>query len=89
MAFLSLFFATFIVLSLGVASTGVDWITAFSSAGTALANVGPALGEQVGLSGNFSGLTNSAKWMLSFGMLIGRLELFSVLVLFSPTFWRG
>ena len=89
MAFMSLFFATFIVLALGVASTGVDWITAFSSAGTALANVGPGLGEQVGPAGNFSGLNDSAKWMMSFGMLIGRLELFSVLVLFSPTFWRG
>lgn len=89
MAFLSLFFGTLVILALAVASTGVDWMTAFSSAGTALANVGPGLGEHVGPAGNFASLTDSAKWLLSFGMLIGRLELFSVLVLFSPTFWRG
>lgn len=89
LAFLSLFFATFVLLSLALASTGADWITAFSSAGTALANVGPGLGDQVGPSGTFGGLTDSAKWLMSIGMLIGRLELWSAIVLLSPAFWRA
>jgi len=89
MAFLTLFFGMFILLAIGISSTGEDWITSFSSAGTALANVGPGLGEKVGPAGNFGGLTDTAKWIMSLGMLVGRLELFSVLVLFSPAFWRG
>ncbi len=89
MSFLTLFMATFLLLSLAIATTGVDWITAFSSAGTALANVGPGLGEDVGPAGTFGGLNNAAKWLMSLGMLIGRLELFSVLVLLSPRFWRA
>lgn len=89
MNFLTLFMAAFLLLSLGIAATGTDWITALSSAGTALANVGPGLGDQVGPSGNFSGLEDAAKWMMSLGMLVGRLELFSVLVLLSPRFWRA
>ncbi len=89
MAFMTLFLVIFILLSAAISGTGEDWITSFSSAGTALANVGPGLGEKVGPAGNFSGLADSAKWLMSAGMLIGRLEVFSVLVLFSPAFWRG
>jgi trk system potassium uptake protein TrkH len=89
MNFMSLFLAAFLLLSLGIAATGTDWVTALSSAGTALANVGPGLGEQVGPSGNFSGLESTAKWLMSLGMLTGRLELFSVLVLLAPRFWRA
>ena len=89
MAFMTLFLASFIVLALAIASTGADWITSFSSAGTALANVGPGLGEHVGPSGTFSGLTDAGKWMMSTGMLVGRLELWSALVLLSPAFWRA
>lgn len=89
MAFMTLFLGIFILLSIAISSTGEDWITSFSSAGTALANVGPGLGDKVGPAGNFGGLTDSAKWFMSLGMLVGRLEIFSVLVLFSPAFWRG
>ena len=89
MAFLTLFMGIFILLAIAISSTGEDWITSFSSAGTALANVGPGLGEKVGPAGNFGGLTDAAKWFMSLGMLVGRLEIFSVLVLFSPAFWRG
>ena len=89
MNFLTLFLASFLVLSLAISATGVDWITAFSSAGTALANVGPGLGEDVGPAGTFGGLNDAAKWLMSLGMLAGRLELFSVLVLLSPRFWRA
>lgn len=89
MSFLTLFLASFLVLSLAISATGADWITSFSSAGTALANVGPGLGEDVGPAGTFNGLNNAAKWLMSLGMLAGRLELFSVLVLLSPRFWRA
>ncbi|WP_262693469.1 TrkH family potassium uptake protein [Kordiimonas aquimaris] len=89
MSFMTLFLATFLVLTLAISSTGTDWITALSSAGTALANVGPGLGEDVGPAGSFGGLTDTAKWLMSVGMLVGRLELFSVLVLLSPRFWRA
>ena len=54
-----------------------------------LSNIGPGLGETIGPAGNFSTLPTAAKWLLCFGMLLGRLELFSVLVLFMPRFWRG
>jgi len=89
MAFMTLFLGIFLLLALAISITGEDWITSFSSAGTALANVGPGLGEKVGPGGNFSGLSDAAKWIMSIGMLVGRLEIFSVLVLFSPAFWRA
>ncbi len=89
LSFLVLFFLVFVILSIGVAETGVDWLTALSSVGTSMANVGPGVGDVVGPAGNFSSLTDTAKWLLSLGMLIGRLEVFSVLVLFSPAFWRA
>ena len=68
---------------------GLDLITAVSSAATALANVGPGLGEIVGPAGNFQTLPDTAKWTLTFAMLLGRLEFFTVLVLLHPGFWRG
>lgn len=88
MAFFMLFMVTLIVLSIFLALTGLDMITAISGAATALANVGPGLGPEIGPSGNFSGLNDSAKWLLIAGMLIGRLELMSVYVLFTYNFWR-
>ena len=69
--------------------TGLDLITSVSAAATSVSNVGPGLGSTIGPEGNFSLLTDSAKWMLSLGMLIGRLELLTVLVLFLPAFWRN
>jgi trk system potassium uptake protein TrkH len=71
-----------------VAMTGADLVTAFSGALTALSNVGPGLGDVIGPTGTFGPLEDSAKWILAFGMLLGRLELFTVLVLLSPAFWR-
>ena len=68
--------------------TGVDYITSMSAAATSLANVGPGLGNTIGPAGTFASLPDSAKWILSFAMLIGRLELFTVLILFSPQFWK-
>ncbi|MEM0899154.1 MAG: TrkH family potassium uptake protein [Pseudomonadota bacterium] len=87
-----MYFSTFLLLwfigTLVIAATGEDLVTAFSSALTALANVGPALGDKVGPADNFAGLNTAAKYVMAFGMLLGRLELFSMLVLFSPSFWR-
>jgi trk system potassium uptake protein TrkH len=68
--------------------TGLDYVTALSGAATAISNVGPGLGDIIGPAGNFSTLPDVAKWLLSAGMLLGRLELFTVLVLFLPRFWR-
>ncbi len=87
LTFLIFFMLVFFALAFTLSLLGLDWITAMSGAGTALSNVGPGLGEIIGPSGNFSTLPMGAKWVLSFGMLLGRLELFTVLVLFSPSFW--
>jgi len=69
--------------------TGLDLISAVSTAATTISNVGPGLGKMVGPDGNFFTLTDSAKWLCSLAMLLGRLELFTVLVLFLPSFWRN
>ncbi|MRG71210.1 potassium transporter TrkH [Alphaproteobacteria bacterium HT1-32] len=77
-----------VLLSLMLSLTGLDLVTSFTGAATAIANVGPGLGDIIGPSGNFASLPDSAKWILSAGMLIGRLEILTVLVLLSPAFWR-
>ena len=76
------------LLALGLGLLGLDFLTAVSSAATAISNVGPALGPIVGPSGTFQELPDAAKWLLAGGMLLGRLELFTVIVLFSRSFWR-
>jgi trk system potassium uptake protein TrkH len=87
-----LYFTVFILiwslLSIALTATGADFLTAMSGALTAMANVGPGLGEAIGPTGNFQSLTDVAKWILSFAMLLGRLGVFTVLVLLSPAFWR-
>ena len=81
------FVTTVVVLALGLALTGLDPITSISGALTAVANVGPGLGPIIGPAGNFSPLSDAAEWMMSGGMLMGRLEFLTVLVVFSPEFW--
>ena len=88
MAFFFLFALTFAVTAAILSLIGLDYLTAMSAAVTALANVGPGLGDVIGPAGNFSTLPESAKWVLSLTMLLGRLELFTVFVLFTPLFWR-
>ena len=66
----------------------LDMMTSFSGALTAVANVGPGIGGQIGPSGNFANLPEGAKWWLSFGMYAGRLEMMTVYVLFTRVFWR-
>ncbi len=89
MSFFFLFVLSYAVLALALTFVGLDLITALSGAATALANVGPGLGGTIGPAGNFGPLPDAAKWLLSAGMLLGRLELFTVLVLFTPGFWRA
>ena len=89
MGFLFLFAISFVGLATALALTGVDFLTALSGAATSIANVGPGLGDIIGPSGSFDPLPDSAKWILAFGMLLGRLELLTVLVLFTPSFWRA
>jgi len=89
LSFFFLFFAVFAVTALLLAAMGEDMTTAVSAAATAVANVGPGLGSNVGPGGNFASLSPGAKWVLSAAMLIGRLEILTVLVLFAPGFWRS
>jgi len=89
MGFFFLFVASFVVLAMGLGLFGLDFVTAVSGAASAIANVGPGLGDIIGPAGTFASLPDGAKWLLCAGMLLGRLELFTVLVLLSPVFWRG
>tara|TARA_A100001015_G_scaffold74311_1_gene82483 strand:- start:156 stop:1601 length:1446 start_codon:yes stop_codon:yes gene_type:complete len=84
-SYLLIFFLVAIMLSI----TGLDFLSAISGAATAISNVGPGLGEMIGPNGNFSEVSEISKWILSFAMLLGRLEIFAVLVLFLPSFWRA
>lgn len=91
MAVMSFFFVyalCFSILAILLSLTGLDFITAMSASATAISNVGPGLGPIIGPAGNFASLSDTAKWLLSFGMILGRLELFTILVLFLPRFWR-
>jgi len=89
MAFFFLFVVSFAALAVLLGLFGLDFVTAISGAATAISNVGPGLGPVIGPSGSFATLPDSAKWALSAGMLLGRLEIFTVLILFAPSFWRG
>ncbi|MGH8495910.1 MAG: TrkH family potassium uptake protein [Gammaproteobacteria bacterium] len=86
----SFFYAvTVAVITAGLSLLGLDFLTAISGAATAVGNVGPGVGDIIGPAGNFSSLPDAAKWLLSLGMLMGRLEILTVLVLLSPSFWKG
>lgn len=87
--FVFLYIGIFCLLTLILAFDGLDIITALSGSAAALANVGPGLSELIGPSSNYKGLTDFSKIFLTFAMLIGRLELYPVLILLSPTFWRN
>ena len=89
LSFFFVYFASFATLAAVLSGFGLDPLTAISAAGTAIANVGPGLGDVIGPSGNFASLDDPVKWLLSLGMLLGRLEFFTLFVLVSPAFWRG
>ncbi|MEM1074556.1 MAG: TrkH family potassium uptake protein [Pseudomonadota bacterium] len=88
MSFFMFFVLTLGLLAIALSLTGLDFITSLSGAATALSNVGPGLGDEIGPAGNFSGLNDGAKWLLSLGMLLGRLELLAVYAMLTVTFWR-
>ena len=89
MTFIFLYFFIFFILAALLSLDGLDFVSAISGSATAISNVGPGLGDMIGPNGNFSDLPNFSKLSLSFGMLLGRLELFAVLVLFFPSFWKN
>lgn len=88
MSFFVFFVVSMGVLAVALSLTGLDFITSVSGAATAIANIGPGLGDKIGPAGNFAGLNDTAKWMLSFAMLAGRLELLAVFAIFTIRFWR-
>ncbi len=88
LSFFILFALCFTVMAIALAFTGLDFLTSISAAAATMANLGPGLGDVVGPAGNYSTLSVSAKWILSFGMLLGRLEIFTILILFTPFFWK-
>ncbi|MEO1067456.1 MAG: TrkH family potassium uptake protein, partial [Pseudomonadota bacterium] len=88
MSFFFLYMLCFAILAALLSLTGLDTLTALSGSASAISNVGPGLGLIIGPSGTYTELNDVAKWLLGAGMLLGRLELFTVLVLLSPAFWR-
>lgn len=87
-AFVLIFILSFSAVAVSLSLMGLAPVTALSAAAAAIANVGPGLGPEIGPTGTYAGLPDRAKWVLSFGMLLGRLEFLTVLVMFSPSFWR-
>ena len=88
-AFVAAYVGTLVLFTLLLSLTGLDFVSSLSGTATALSNVGPGLGSTIGPAGNFQSLSDSAKWLLSAAMLLGRLEFFTVLLLCMPEFWRG
>lgn len=88
-AFLAVYFICYATGTIVLMGLGLDFLTSASGAASALSNVGPGLGDVIGPAGTFGPLPATAKWVLSSLMLLGRLEVFTVLVLFLPRFWRG
>ena len=87
--FIFTFLFIFLMIAMLLSISGLDFITSISGAASSISNVGPGLGEIIGPNGNYKEIPNLSKWILAVGMLLGRLELFAVLVLFFPSFWRN
>ena len=83
--FLAVYVVIFVVLLLALMATDIDFTTAFSALSACINNLGPGLGE---VSNNYFNINTAAKWFLCIAMLLGRLEIFTLLVLFTPAFWR-
>ena len=88
-SFIYMYLVIFFVITALLSLTGLDFITSISGAATSISNVGTGLGNIIGPNGNFSSLPDISKWILTLGMILGRLELFAILVLFLPSFWRN
>ena len=88
-SFIYFYITIFFIITAFLSLSGLDFITSISAAATSISNVGPGLGNIIGPNGNFSLLPDVSKWILSIAMILGRLELFAILVLFLPSFWRN
>ena len=88
-SFIYMYFIIFFIITALLSLTGLDFLTAISGAATSISNVGPGLGSIIGPNGNFASLPDASKWILTLGMILGRLELFAILVLFLPSFWKN
>ena len=88
-SFIYLYIIIFFVISALLTLTGLNFITAVSGAASSISNVGPGLGNEIGPNSNYSSLPAVSKWILSAGMILGRLEIFAILVIFLPSFWRN
>ena len=88
MTFIFIFFVTFVIIALILSFTGLDILTSISASAPSISNVGPGLGNIIGPSYSFAEIPELAKWVLSFGMLAGRLEFLTFLVIFSRSFWK-
>ncbi|WP_366656859.1 TrkH family potassium uptake protein [Fodinicurvata sp. EGI_FJ10296] len=87
-AFLTVAFGSILLITVALGAFGLDFVTAFSAAVTAVMNVGPGLGPEVGPASTFAGLPDGAKGLIAFAMVLGRLEFFTLLILLVPAFWR-
>jgi trk system potassium uptake protein TrkH len=87
LAFFLIYIIIFAIGTFVMSLLGLDFETAIGSTAATLGNIGPGIGS-VGPVGNYSEIPGFGKWFLSFLMLLGRLELFTVLILFSPVFWK-
>ncbi len=83
--FFSVYLMLYLIMCILLQATGLDFVTAFSAVGACMNNLGPGLGD---VAAHYGEISDSAKWILSFAMILGRLEIFTLLVLFTPTFWR-
>ena len=88
-SFIYMYLVIFFILTALLSLTGLDFVTSISGAATSISNVGPGLGSIIGPNGDFSSLPDPSKWILTLGMILGRLELFAILVLFLPSFWKN
>ncbi len=89
MGFFFLYILSFAIISCLLGSLGLDFMTAISGAASAIGNVGPGLGEVIGPTGTFNSIPDLGKILLCLGMILGRLEIFAILVMFSPSFWKN
>lgn len=88
LGFVIIYFMIFAVFSVLLSMCGLDFVTAVSASASGISNVGPGLGDTIGPAGNYQSLPDSAKSLLIFEMLLGRLEIFTLIVLFGRSFWR-
>ncbi len=87
LGFIFVYFMSVVMLSFVLIGSGMDFLSAFTAILACINNVGPGLGT-VGPAGNYAALNDFQTWVCSFAMLLGRLEIFSILILFTPAFWR-